>query len=130
MHTSNISYVASFKFKAVADNYLVNIKFPKPNSRAGIEPIPLFLSSLGGCFAVYLERFLEDRGLAFKGFNIKVESELTNKKPAYIKVINAEIKISGLKIDKKVREELLRFVSNCPLDLTLRKKPAINIRLI
>jgi uncharacterized OsmC-like protein len=129
MSESNVTYVASFKFKAMADKYSVNIQFPKPNSPKGIEPIPMFLGSLGGCFAVYLELWLENNRLAFKGFNIKVKSELANQTPAYLKVIDVEIKISGLKIDQAGKAELLRFVGNCPLDVTLHKNPKVNIKL-
>lgn len=130
MHESNLSYVASFKFKATADNYTVNVQYPKPNSQDGIEPIPMFLGSLGGCFAVYLERFLEGKKLAFKGFDIKVKSEMTKEAPFYLKVIDVEIKISGLNINKEDKEALLRFVNNCPLHNTLHNNPTVNIKLV
>lgn len=130
MHESNVSYVGPSKFKAVADNYTVNIEFPKPNSKDGIEPIPAMLGALGGCFAVYLERYLVGKKMSFKGFNINLKSELTKEAPIYLKVIDVEIKISGLTIDKESREELLRFVKNCPLDVTLHNNSTVNVNLI
>ncbi|MFH1230602.1 MAG: OsmC family protein [Planctomycetota bacterium] len=130
MYESNVSYVGPSKFKAVADNYTVNIQFPKPNSIDGIEPIPAMLGALGGCFAVYLERYLVGKKIEFKGFNINLKSELTKDAPIYLKVIDVKIEISGLNLDKQGKEELLRFVSNCPLHTTLHNNPTVNINLI
>ncbi|MFH1228546.1 MAG: OsmC family protein [Planctomycetota bacterium] len=130
MHESNVSYTASFKFKATSDNYSVNIQYPKPNSPDGIEPVPMFLGSLGGCFAVYLERYLASKKLAFKGFDIKVKSEMAKEPPICLKVIDVEIKISGLNMDKNDKEALLRFVNNCPLHTTLHNNPTVNVNLI
>lgn len=130
MHEANVSYIASFKFKTTADNYTMTIQYPKPNSQEGVEPIPMFLGSLGGCFAVYLERFLEGKKMAFKGFDIKVKSELTKESPFYLKVIDVDIKISGLNLDKENKEALLRFVNNCPLHNTLHHNPTINVNVV
>jgi uncharacterized OsmC-like protein len=130
MYELNVSYVGPSKFKAVRDNYTVNIQFPKPSSIEAIEPIPMMLGALGGCFAVYLERYLVGKKMEFKGFDINLKSEPTKEAPIYLKVIDVNIKVSGLKIDKEGKEELLRFVSNCPLHTTLHHNPTVNIDLI
>ena len=130
MYESNVSYIGPSKFKVVSDNYTVNIDLPKPNqSIDGVGPLPMLLGALGGCVAVYLERYLVGKKIPFKGFSIDVKSELTKEAPFCMKDIDVQISVSGLNLDKEGEEALLRFVANCPVHNTLHNNPTVNIGL-
>jgi uncharacterized OsmC-like protein len=131
MYEANVSYLSQSKFKVAADNYTVNIDFSRPNQTIdGIGPLPMMLGALGGCVAVYLERYLLGKKIPFKGFEINVKSELTKEAPFYLKVVDVKVAVPGLSLDKESKEALLRFVSNCPVHNTLHQNPTVNISLV
>lgn len=130
MYEANVSYLSQSKFKVMADNYTVNIDFPRPNQLIdGIGPLPMMLGALGGCVAVYLERYLIGKKIPFKTFDISVKSELTKETSFHLKVIDVKVSVPGLNLDKEGKDALLRFVANCPVHNTLHNNPTVNISL-
>ncbi|MFA5795021.1 MAG: OsmC family protein [Candidatus Brocadiia bacterium] len=130
MYQTAVNYIGPSKFKISADNYSVNIDFPRPNQPIdGLGPIPMMLGALGGCVAVYLERYLVGKKIPFKGFSIDIKSDLTKESPHFLKIIDVKVSVPGLNLDKEGRDSLMRFIANCPVHNTLHNNPTVNISL-
>lgn len=130
MYEVDVDYEGSSKYKVKSLNYEVKIDFPKADgSIDGITPPALLLASFGSCLAVYLERYLNEAGIAFKKFFINVKSDICKETPHYLKVIDVRVDVRGASLDEKRKEALLRFIKNCPVHNTLMHKPEINVTL-
>lgn len=130
MYEVDVFYNASLKYTVKSLNYRVNIDFPKPDgSIDGITPLALLLASLGSCVAVYLERYLKGANKKFDTFSIKVNSDICQESPHYLKSIDVKIELEGLDLDKRRKEALLEFLRNCPVHNTLMNKPLVTIKI-
>jgi len=124
-----IKYQDGVKFLAQARNHQFAIDQPKERggSDAGMNPLEVFLSSLGSCVAFYVRRYCKDVNIDPKGLVVDVESVLSEERPFQFKDIKVKISL-GQDIGNR-RESLIKFVKNCPVHNTLSGQPKIKIEI-
>ena len=91
----------------------------------GMNPLEIFLSSLGSCIAVYTKRYCQDTKIDPSGFVVEIESELSQERPFKFKDIKVKINLNKDLGDKKA--SFLNFVKNCPVHNSITGQPNIQI---
>lgn len=124
-----VKYQEGEKFIAQVKSHQIVVDQPKEKGGTdmGMNPLEIFLSSLGSCVAVYAKRYCQGAKIDISGLAIEVESELSQDKPIRFKDIKVKINLSQDIGDKK--ESLIRFVRNCPIHNSITGQPNIEIGL-
>jgi len=124
-----VEHIEGTKFIAKTNTHQFIIDQPKDKGGTdlGMNPLEVFLSSLGSCVAFYCAKYCKDTGIDVLGLTVEVESELISERPIRFKDISVKIKIDKDLKDKK--EAFLKFVRNCPVHNTLAGQPTIRIDL-
>lgn len=122
-----VRYEEGVKFSAQVRTLKIFIDQPKEKggSDSGMNPLEIFLSSLGSCVALYAKRYCKDTNLDFTGLTVEVESELSSERPYRFTDIKLMVKLKNDIGDRK--ESFLRFIKNCPIHNTLSGQPKIDI---
>lgn len=122
-----IKYQEGSRFIAQARTHQFTIDQPKEKggSDSGMNPLEVFMSSLGSCVAFYARKYCKDTNIDPSGLVVDVESELSQDRPFRFKDIKVTISL-GQDIGNK-RESLLKFVSNCPIHNTIASHPNVEI---
>ncbi len=100
------------------------------NKGKGINPLDTFLSSLGACVGVYVNKYLEGAKMGDLTFSILAEAELTKESPYKLQDIRVSIKLDNSLIDQRRKDAILEFVKNCPVHNTLKSAPFVDIKII
>ena len=96
----------------------------------GVTPPDTLLASLASCIGVYIRKYADGMKISIPGFKINISAELEKEKPVCFKVIKASIALSGIELDDKKKESLLRFIKNCPVHNTLKSMPLIEATIV
>ncbi len=105
-------------------------EFTVSNKGKGINPLDTFLSSLGTCVGVYVNKYLEGAKMGDSAFSVLVEAELTKEAPYKLQDIRVNIKLDNSPIDQRRKDAILEFVKNCPVHNTLKSAPFVDIKII
>jgi len=93
------------------------------------SPLHALLAALGGCVAIYLRRYIDERKLPVKEFGVTVESELVKEPPMSFRKISVAIDLKGAALDEDKKEVILRFIRNCPVHNTIKGSPEIDFKI-
>lgn len=93
----------------------------------GPTPVELFISSMGGCAALFASLYLKKHDLDPSGLNVKVSWEYA-KMPGRVGVINIDVE-TGLELSDEHLEKLRKSVEGCTVHKTLLITPEINLTL-
>ena len=131
MYNVEILYDGGLSYKVKSEGYEFNIDFPKEKggSGDGMTPPAVFLASLGGCIAVYANKYFEGAKLKCDRFSVVINGGIREEKPRYLKSIDVKIDLGGLKLDDKRKETLISFIKNCPIHNTLANPVEINLEV-
>ena len=124
-----IKYEDGAKFIAEARGHQFSIDQPKDKggSDSGMNPLEVFLASLGSCVAFYSKRYCKDINVDASGLAVEVDAELSQDRPFRFKDIKLEITLNQDLGPRK--ESLLKFVKNCPIHNTITGAPNIEITI-
>jgi uncharacterized OsmC-like protein len=89
-------------------------------------PTELFLASLAGCVTFYAERFLRRNGLTTEGLAVSCRYTWAES-PHRVGAIDLDVEAPGLTAEK--RNAFTRVIEHCTVHNTLRKPPAVEIRI-
>jgi len=125
----NVKYIDNQKFVARSGNHQLTIDQPKDKggNDEGMNPLEVFLVSLGACAGVYSKGYCKNAQIDTKDLKITVSSELTSESPRRFKDIKVQIDL-GQDLGNR-KEALLNFVRNCPVHNSLAGKPNIEFSL-
>ena len=125
----SVKYEQEKKFVAEAGSHqiVIDLSKEKGGSDSGMSPLEVFLSALGGCVAVYSQRYCQGVRIDVSGLTVEVEANLSQEKPFRFTDINISIHLDQDIGDRK--EALLRFARNCPLHHTIHGGANIEISL-
>ena len=117
------------RFAATARGHTIVSDQPADNGGAdtGMTPPELLLASLATCGAYYAAQYLKTRGIGVDGLEVKVTAEKA-KQPARLSAFQIDV-VTGVSIDERHREGLLRAVKLCVVHNTLEHAPAIRIAI-
>jgi putative redox protein len=93
------------------------------------SPGEVLLASLGSCIGFYSRRYLDNAKMPFQGLNLRLEAEFSKDSPMRFKEIKVTMDIKGFSFSPERREAFLKFIENCPIQNTLKGKPAIELDL-
>lgn len=93
----------------------------------GPNPVELLAGSLGSCIAFYVARWCKQAGIAFEGFEVKVDYVHDREKHC-VPSMSVEVSMpSGFPEDR--REALLKVAKACTIHNTLCSAPEITVTL-
>ncbi|MFH0855952.1 MAG: OsmC family protein [Candidatus Omnitrophota bacterium] len=113
----------SFMVKSKDSEFVVDIK------GKGMTPPDALLASLGSCIGVYLRKYAEGAKLDLAGFTISAEADFSQKRPVCFRKINVEIDLKGAQFDERRIKSMREFIENCPVHLTLKNNPEVEIKI-
>lgn len=115
-----VEYQDGEKFVSLVRKHKIIIDQPesKGGTDTGMNPLEIFLSSLGACVAVYAKRYCCSANIDTKGLSVEVESDLNQDAPLRLTPIKVKINLSQDLGPRK--SALLNFVKNCPIHNTLK----------
>ncbi|MDD5005464.1 MAG: OsmC family protein [Candidatus Omnitrophica bacterium] len=124
-----ITYEEGYRFSVQSGMHQITVDQPKEKggSDSGMNPLEIFLSSLGSCIAFYITRYCQDTKIDPKGFTVDIESELSQERPLRFKEIKVKINLNQDLGSKK--ESFLKFIKNCPVHNTITGQPNVVIEL-
>ena len=93
--------------------------------KENLGPLPTLLAALGSCMGVFLRRYADNMKLPIKEFSISLEAELEKTPVMSFKKINVAVDLKGAPLDQAKKDNLMRFVNNCPVHNTLHGNPEI-----
>jgi uncharacterized OsmC-like protein len=99
---------------------------PEGNS---ITPLDNFLASLGACIGFYIRLFCSKNSITLAKFQVIVQAQLTDERPYLFNEIDVAIALGDTELDPSMKEQLVEFAKNCPLQATLTASPKINVRV-
>ena len=107
------------------------ITFDQPIEAGGTDmgpsPTDVFVASLAGCVAYYVERFLERHGIDAEGLRVVTDFEMANH-PSRVADIELAIVIpAGL--PDKLRAPLLAVAEHCTVHNSIAAAPSVRIEL-
>ncbi len=94
--------------------------------KENLGPLPTLLAALGSCMGVFLRRYADNMKLPIKEFSISVEAELEKTPVMSFRKINVVIDLKDAPLDQAKKDNLMRFINNCPVHNTLHGNPEIN----
>lgn len=95
---------------------------------AGPNSVELFLSSLGGCIAVYGKSYLRRHNITFNKLDVDVEAKFSQTPPLHL--ANIKVKVdTDADLGEKF-EVFLRFIKNCPIHNTLIHTNEVDIEIV
>jgi putative redox protein len=117
------------RFEASTRGHTVISDQPADNGGAdsGMTPPEFLLASLATCGAFYAAQYLKTRGLSTDGLEVKVMAEKA-RQPARLSAFQIDV-LTGLTLDDRHREGLLRAVKSCIVHNTLENAPSIGIAI-
>jgi putative redox protein len=124
-----IKHEEGYRFIAQAGEHKFYIDQPKDKggSDLGMNPLEVFLSSLGSCVAVYTKRYCQDAKIDYAGLSVDIDAELSQDRPFRFSDIKVKIAL-GKDVDNR-KDALLNFVRNCPIHNTVSGHPNISIEV-
>lgn len=117
------------------DRLVMNVRghalFSDQPAEAGGEdtaptPTEIFLAGFGGCVAFYAERYLRRNGLTTDGLRVGLEYRWAEN-PHRVGEIELTVDAPGLTPDRQAA--FSRVIDHCAVHNTLRRPPAVRIRL-
>ncbi len=129
--TSKLNFIDQDLFKAKLGFSDVDLYIDKPRegySLKGVNPLEMFLTSVGGCVGVYAKRYLTRHNIRFNKLDILVSANLSKELPMRLADIKVEVDTDADIGDKK--EVFERFIHNCPVHNTLLHTKEVNIKLL
>lgn len=119
-----IKYLAEQKFLAESRNHKIIIDQPKDKGGedAGMNPLEIFLTSLGSCAGFYVKMYCQNAGVDTQNLEIGVSASLTADKPFRFQDIKVKIFLDSV---GKRKQALLNFINNCPVNNTLKANPGV-----
>jgi putative redox protein len=121
-------YLGGSKFEVAARGHRVICDQPLDNggSDAGMSPPEFLLASLATCAAYYAAQYLKTRGLPAEDLGVRVTAEKALK-PA--RLASFRIEVTGLLLEERHQEGMLRAVKACLIHNTLLNEPRIVIAI-
>lgn len=122
-----VRYNQGAQFSAIAGShqFIIDLSKEKGGGDTGMSPLEVFLLSVGGCVAVYAQKYCQGAKIDTAGLTVEVQSDLSEEKPVRFQDIKVAVRLSRDLGDKK--EAFLRFVKNCPIHNTVAHGAAIDI---
>jgi len=124
-----VRYLDNHKFIASTGNHQIIIDQPKDKGGAdeGMNPLEVFLASLGACIGFYAKNYCKNANIDTAGLQVKVNSQLSQDSPKSFKEIQVKIELSKDIGNRK--DALLSFVKNCPVHNTLNSSPKVDLSI-
>ena len=94
---------------------------------SSLEPLELFIASLGGCVAAYVVSHCEMVGIAHEGFEVEVYWERAKEKRR-VALINMKVKLPS-ELPENRKKALLRVAEHCTVHNSIVEKPEVNISI-
>lgn len=90
---------------------------------AGCNPVELMSAALGGCLAIMVQRYCDERGFVDGDVGVSLTAELAeNPKRIASFVVDVELPAD---VPEKERERLVAVVQQFPVPATLREAPEV-----
>lgn len=124
-----ITHAGGMKFAAQIRGHTLIVDQP---ARAGGEdsgpmPIELLGASLGTCVALYVQQFLQSRGLPHEGMSVEVQTQGAAS-PNRIGQFSVDVKVPA-DLPPHEQEMLERVAASCPAHHTLHLGAIVDIRV-
>lgn len=113
----------SFKVRSKDSEFLVDIK------GKGMTPPDVLLASIGSCIGVYLRKYAEGAKLELPEFSISASADFSQDKPVCFRKIDVAVDLKGAKFDERRLQAMREFIENCPVHMTLKNNPEVEISI-
>lgn len=124
MYSAMIENNGDSKYYATTKDY----SFVIDSEGEGANPIDTLLASLCGCIGHQAREFMREQQIACNGFTVRAEAGLTKDK-VRLSDISVFLDMKNIKLDKRQRTELLRYVERCKIHNTLKSNSRIRVCL-
>src|SRR4030043_723313 len=122
-----ISYLEGWRFSSKCRNHEIISDQPteEDGQDTGMNPVEMFISSIGCCMGVYAKMFCDQNKIPMKGMNIVLEWSMA-KKPSRVGELQVKI-LFKKNIDPELQQGIIRMVKHCTVHNTINNPPEINI---
>jgi len=124
-----ITHEGGLKFAAQIRQHRVLVDQPPRGGGEDAAPMPIELlgAALGTCVALYVQQYLETRGLPFEGMRVEVEQRGAQN-PSRIGQFTVRVVVPA-ELPAHHAEMLERVARSCPAHGTLVHGAAVDVRL-
>jgi uncharacterized OsmC-like protein len=124
MYSASIDNKGDTKYHAITKDY----DFVIDTAGEGANPIDTLLAALCGCIGHYVRNYTQQEHIDAGGFTVKAEAGLTSSRER-LSDISVRIDMKDVRLDDLHKNQLLRYVENCPIHNTLKANSDIKIAL-
>ena len=119
-------------FNSQLGNHMVRMDTtPEMGDDTGPSPKQLVLAGLAGCTGMDVVSLLKKMRVEFTGFEIDIETELTEEHPKVFSEITMVYRVFGKDLDEKKVEKAITLSQDryCGVSAMLKKNSAVNYRI-
>ena len=124
-----VTYEGGLRFEAQVRSHRIVMDQPERvgGDDAGPQPVELLGAALGGCAALYVQRFLHTRDLPSEGLRVEVEQHgATNPSRVAGFVVRIVLPVA---LSETHAEILERVVRSCPVHNTITEGALVSVRI-
>lgn len=124
-----IKFLSPTKFELANEKHAIISDQPKAagGTDEGMNPVDIFVSSLGACIAVFISHLLVRRSVDLSRCGIELNYAMADG-PRRVKSINIELDLPGDLTDKD-KKALLKSAQLCTIHNTLHNPPEMKIEI-
>ena len=119
-------------FNSQLGNHMVRMDTtPEMGDDSGPSPKQLVLAGLAGCTGMDVVSLLKKMRVDYTGFEIDIETELTEEHPKVFSEITMVYRVFGKDLDEKKVEKAITLSQDryCGVSAMLKKNSAVNYRI-